>query len=281
MLGVFSRGEVKVGLALGGGGARGFAHLGAIKAFEEFGITFSYIAGTSAGSVVGACYAAGMNFDEIYAVAKTIKEKEIRTSKLPLIPSKTDGIENLITRAVGDINIEDLKIPFSAVAVDLKSTKEVCISKGKLAKAVAGSCCIPGVFVPVEFGDMLLCDGGLQNTIPADIPRYFGCDYVIAVDCHKTRNYGTSSSKIIDVLSCSIRILMKGNAVKGYVNSDIIIQPDTKRFKATKTEGIDDMIEEGYRATIDLMPQIKELIRKKPFRKRKIISEKDEITFIK
>lgn len=281
MLGVFSRGEAKVGLALGGGGARGFAHLGAIKAFEEFGIKFDYIAGTSAGSVVGACYAAGMTYDEIYEAAKTIKEKEIRTSKIPLFPSKTEGIENLMKRTVGDINIEDLKIPFSAVAVDLKTTKEVCISKGNLAKAVAGSCCVPGVFIPVEFEDMLLCDGGLQNTIPADVPRYFGCDYVIAVDCHKTRGYGTTSSKIIDVLSCSIRILMKGNAVKGYVNADIVIQPDTKRFKATKTDGIDDMIEEGYRATVDLIPQIKDLIKKKPFRKRKIISEKDEITFIK
>lgn len=280
MFGVFNRDNVKIGLALGGGGARGFSHLGAIKAFEEFGIKFDYVAGTSAGSIVGACYASGMTYDEMYNVAKGIKEKEIRTSKIPFFPSKTEGIELVIKKTLGDINIEELKIPFSAVAVDLKSTKEICISKGNLAKAVAGSCCVPGVFTPVEFGDMLLCDGGLQNTIPADIPRFFGCDYVIAVDCHKTRNYGTDSSKVVDVISCSIRILMKGNAVKGYVNSDIIIQPDTKRFKATKTEGLDDMIEEGYKATIDLIPKIKELIKKKPFRRRKIISEKDEIIFI-
>jgi len=280
MFGVFNRDNPKVGLALGGGGARGFSHLGALKAFEEFGIKFDYVAGTSAGSVVGACYAAGLTYDEIYKAAKGIKEKEIRTNKIPFFPSKTEGIENLMKKTIGDINIEDLKIPFSAIAVDLKSTKEVCISKGNLAKAVAGSCCVPGVFTPVEFGDMLLCDGGLQNTIPADIPRFFGCDYVIAVDCHKTRSYGTESSKIVDVITCSIRILMKGNAVKGYVNADIVIQPDTKRFKATKTDGIDDMIEEGYRATIDAIPKIKDLIRKKPLRKRKIIAEKDEIIFI-
>lgn len=280
MFGVFDRGNPKIGLALGGGGARGFSHLGALKAFEEFGIKFDYVAGTSAGSVVGACYSAGMTFEEIYRSAKEIKEKEIRTNKIPFFPSKTEGIENLMKKTVGDINIEDLKIPFSAVAVDLKSTKEVCISKGNLAKAVAGSCCVPGVFTPVEFNDMLLCDGGLQNTIPADIPRFFGCDYVIAIDCHKTRGYGTDSAKIVDVLTCAIRILMKGNAVKGYVNADVVIQPDTKRFKATRTSGIDEMIEEGYRATVDAIPKIKELIKKKPSRKRKIVSEKDEIIFI-
>ena len=274
------RRKVKVGLALGGGGARGFTHLGAIKAFEEFGINFDYVAGTSAGSIVGACYASGMKWEEMYKVAKNIREKDIRTSKIPLMPSKTDGIENLIISTLGDINIEDLKIPFSAVAVDIKSTKEVCISHGNLAKAIAGSCCVPGIFIPVEFNNLLLCDGGLQNTIPGDIPRFFGCDYVIAVDCNKERTYGTNSSKVIDVLSCTIRILMKGNAVKGYVNSDIVIQPDTKRFKSTKTTGFEEMIEEGYRATIDLMPKIKELIRRKPFFKKKNYLEKDNIKFI-
>ena len=185
------------------------------------------------------------------------------------MPSKTDGIESVMINALGDINIEQLKTKFSAVAVDIKSTKEVCISHGNLAKAVAGSCCVPGVFVPVEFGDMLLCDGGLQNTIPADIPRYFGCDYVVAVDCNKSRTYGTDSSKFIDVISCAIRILMKSNAVSGYINADVIIAPETKRFKSTSTDGFEDMIEEGYKAAIDIMPEIIKL-----FRKRKVFKSK-------
>ena len=119
------------------------------------------------------------------------------------------------------------------------------ISKGNLAKAVMGSCAVPGVFQPVIFDDMILCDGGLQNTIPADIPRYYGCDYVISVDVNKSRTYGTESTKTLDVLLCSVRILMKSNAIRGYVNSDIVITPETKRFKSTKTDGMDDMIEEG------------------------------------
>ena len=275
---LFNR-KIKIGLALGGGGARGFTHIGVLKAFEEFGIKFDYIAGTSAGSVVGACYAAGMKSEEIYAVAKTIREKDIRTNKIPLMPSKTEGLENLLKKTLGDINIEDLKKPFSAVAVDIKTTKEVCISHGNLSKAVAGSCCVPGVFVPVQFGDLLLCDGGLQNTIPADVPRFFGCDYVIAVDCNKERTYGTDSIKVLDVLSCTIRILMKGNAVKGYVNADFVVQPDTRRFKATKADGIDEMVEEGYRAGVDAIHKIKDILKKRSTFKKKYLN-KEDILFV-
>ncbi len=274
------RRKVKIGLALGGGGARGFTHLGVIKAFEEFGITFDYIAGTSAGSLVGAFLASGMKFEQMYEISKTVDAKDIRTNKIPLMPSKTEGIENMITKSLGNINIEDLKTPFSAIAVDIKSAKEVCISKGNLAKAVAGSCCVPGVFIPVEFNEMNLCDGGLQNTIPADIPKYFGCDFVVAIDCNHERLYGTQSTKMIDVLSCSIRILMKSNAVKGYINADIVIAPNTKRFKSTATDGLEEMIEEGYKACIDLMPQIKDLFGKRKMFKRRKKLHKHDITFI-
>ena len=275
----FKRKRPKIGLALGGGGSRGFSHLGAIKAFEEFGLDFDYVCGTSAGSIVGAFYAAGYNFQKMFEVAKSIKIKDIRTSKLFFVPSKTDGIEKVITDNLGDINIEDLKKPFSAVAVDIKSTNEVCITKGNLAKAVAGSCCVPGIFQPVEFGDRILCDGGLQNTVPADIPKLMGCDYVVAVDVNKSRSYGTSSTKMIDVLACSIRILMKGNVVKGYVNGDVILKPETKRFKSTSTEGYLDMIEEGYREAIDRMPEILALFQGKA-QKKKIKIKEDNFEII-
>lgn len=276
---MFGRDKVKIGIAFGGGGARGFSHLGAIKAFEEFGIKFDYVAGTSAGSLVGAFYAAGYSFQEMYDVVKTMRVKDIRKNVLPFTPSKLDGLINIVKGRLGDINVQDLPKPFSAVAVDLKSTKEVCISKGNLAKALAGSCAVPGVFQPVEFENMLLADGGLQNTIPADVPRYFGCDYVVSVDVNKSRTYGTDSNKFIDVIMCSIRILMKSNAVRGYVNSDVVIAPETKRFKATKTDGLDEMIEEGYKATIDAMPSIMELFRRK--RKNRCKTVPKDIIFLK
>ncbi len=269
---MFGKKTVKIGIAFGGGGARGFSHLGAIKAFEEFGIKFDYVAGTSAGSLIGAFYSAGYSFKEMYDVAKSVRMKDIKTNHVPFVPSKLDGLGDIIKKELGDINIEDLEIPFSAVAVDLISTKEVVISKGNLAKAVMGSCAVPGVFQPVEHEGMLLADGGLQNTIPADIPRHYGCDYIVSIDVNKSRTYGTKSSKLTDVIMCSIRILMKSNAVRGYVYSDIVVAPETKRFKSTSTDGMEDMIEEGYNATIDAMPKIIELFS----RKRKVyFNEKD------
>lgn len=272
----FGRRKAKIGLALSGGATRGFAHIGAIKAFEEFGLKFDYICGTSAGSLVGAFYAAGYGYKELLKVAKEIKVKDIRTSKVIFVPSKTEGIESIITSNLGDINIEDLKTPFSAVAVDIKTTYEVCLTHGNLAKAVAGSCAVPGIFQPVEHEGMHLCDGGLQNTMPADIPKLMGCDYVISVDVNKERAYGTDSTKVLDVLACSIRILMKSNVVKGYLNSDVVLRPETKRFKSTKTEGYLDMIEEGYREAIDKMPAIMKIFSLRARPKRKKIKFKEE-----
>ena len=258
--------NVKIGLSLGGGATRGFAHLGAIKAFEEAGIRFDFVAGTSAGSLVGAFYSAGLTYEQMYNIASNIKEKEIRTSKIILIPSKTTGIENLIIDNLGDIDIQDLPLPFAPVVVDLKSTEEIALRRGNLAKAVAGSCAVPGVFAPVEFEGKLLADGGLQNTIPADIPKLFGCDYVVAIDVNSTRAYGTESSKLLDVMGASIRILMKSNAIKGYVYSEVIVKPNLKRFKSTSIAGYDEMIEEGYKATKAMIPEILEVFKRKPLK---------------
>lgn len=270
---IISSKKPKIGLVLSGGGTRGFAHLGAIKAFEEYGLKFDFVSGTSAGSLVGAFYASGMKFEDMLNIARKIDEKDIRTSKLVFVPSKTEGIEKIITDNLGDINIEDLKIPFTATAVDLKSTDEVCLTKGNLAKAVAASCCVPAIFQPVEHNNRLLCDGGLRNTMPADIPKIFGCDYVVAIDVNKSRLYGTESTKLVDVMMCSVRILMESNVFKGYEYSDIVLRPETKRFKSTKTEGWLDMIEEGYREAINNMPEILKLFQRSAlniFKKKKL-----------
>ncbi len=279
MLNLFRK-PIKVGLAFGGGGARGFSHIGVIKAFEEYGLKFDYVAGTSVGSLIGAAYAKGMTSQEMYDRAKKLKVKDIKTNKIFFMPSKTDGLQSLAVELFGDIDIQELPTPFSAVAVDLKSTKEVCISHGNLAKALAGSCCVPGIFQPVEFGDRLLCDGGLQNTIPANVPRYFGCDYVVSVDCNSTRTYGTDSSKVLDVLGCSIRILMKSNAIKGYIYSDVMIATNNKKFKSTKLDGLDEMVETGYKNAIDMMPEIMKIFGRKMPKKNFKDFDKGEIDFI-
>lgn len=267
--------KVKIGLALGGGGARGFAHLGVLKAFEENNISFDYVAGTSAGSLVGALHCAGLTYQQIYDIAKNLKKKDIKPGTFMFVPSKTEGLQKVIISAIGDISFQELKKPFAAVAVDLISADEIIITHGSVAKAVAGSCAVPGVFVPVEFEHMHLADGGLQNTIPADVPRLYDCDYVVAVDVNSTRGEGTDSLKMIDVLPATIRILMKSNAVKGYLNADVIIQPNLKRFKSTKMDGFEEMIEEGYRAAMDKMPEILNIISKK--RKERFVVNSESI----
>lgn len=257
----------KIGLALGGGGARGFSYIGVMRAFEEAGIKFDYIAGTSIGSIFGAMLAYGKSSDELEQIAKTIKVKDIRKSKIPLVPSSTEAIEELIKSVVGDINIEDLSIPFCAVAVDMLTGQEIILTKGNLAKSLAGSCAVPAVFQAVEFEDKLLFDGGLQNNLPADVLRKLGCDAVIAVDINSTRGDGTKSTKYFDLLIASVDIMMKSNSIKGYLNADMIIKPDLKRFKASKTDGMLEMIEEGYFATKKMLPEIKELFKRKKLKK--------------
>ena len=257
----------KIGLALGGGGARGFALIGAIRAFEEENIKFDYISGTSIGSIVGAMVSYGLTSAQMQEIATKIRVKDIRTSKIPFMPSSTEALENILINTVGDINIEDLKTPFCAVAVDMVSGNEVDITTGRLCKALAGSCAVPTVFSAVEFEDKVLFDGGLQNTIPADVLRKLGCDAVVSIDINSTRGNGTNSKKYIDLLMASIGVMMKSNAIKGYLNSDIMIKPDLQRFSASKTDGMLEMIEEGYKATKAMMPQIKELFRRKKLKK--------------
>lgn len=269
LLDLFKPKKIKVGLALGGGGARGFTHIGVIKAFEEHGIKFDAIAGTSVGSLVGAFYAAGYTYQELYKIAQSTELKDIKSSKMIFVPSKTEGIERVITENLGDINIEDLAIPFTAVAVDLKTTEEVHLKKGNLAKAVAGSCAVPGIFHPVEHEGMHLVDGGLRNNLPSNVLKMLDCDYVVAVDINKSRGYGTDSTKVMDVLACAIRILTKSNTTKGYLYADVVVKPETKRFKATSKEGFEEMIEEGYKEAISQIEAIKDLFKGKKLSKRK------------
>lgn len=273
--------KVKIGLALGGGGARGYAHLGVLKAFEEYGLKFDFISGTSVGALIGAFYANGWNYSNMYEISSKFKEKEIRTSRIPFMPSNTEGLQNIITRSLGDIDISDSKIPFAIIATDILSTKECIIKKGNLAKAVAGSCAVPAIFQPVKFEDKVLIDGGVQNTLPSDVPKLFGCDYVIAVDVHAARNEGAKTSKYFDVLGATMRVLMSKSARLGYKYADLVLTPETKRFKSTKLEGFDDMIEEGYRETIDKMPKILEIFNRKPVKNKMKIKIEKEMIIIK
>jgi len=253
----------KFGLALGGGGTKGLALIGAIKAFEEAGIKFDYVAGTSVGALIGAFYCAGISADKMLEYALNLKEKEIKTSKIPLTPSKTDGLEEVIKRYLGDIQFDELKIPFCAVAVDIKTGEEVHLTKGSLVKAIAGSCAVPAVFQPVEFENYLLFDGGLQNTIPANVPKLNNCEITIGIDVNSSRGQGTDSTNYFKLLGQAISVMMKSNAIKGYLNADLMIKPNMKRFKNSSLDGAREMFEEGYKATKEKIQEIKDLFAKR------------------
>lgn len=276
-MGIFRKSKTVIGLCLGGGGTRGFAHIGALRAFEEYGIKFDMVAGCSVGSCMGAFICAGKTFKQIYAIGNNLEVKDIKKNKIKFMPSSTEGIQQLISSNIKQHTIEELPTKLYIVSVDAKTGKEVVFEKGSLPEIVAGSCAVPGVFYPVVYNDMTLIDGGVMNNIPADVLRKHGCDVVITVDVNSTRGGGTTSDKFYDVFLASIGIMMKNNSLKGYQYSDIVIKPDMKRFKSSKLDGNQAMIEEGYNATVAVMPEILKLIKSKRYRLWKRRTRKAEL----
>ena len=206
-------GRPKIGLALGGGGAKGAAEVGVLKVLEEAGIHVDYIAGTSIGSIVGGLYASGYSAKELETMFQTQEWISLLTDRkaslsnepyktidgvtyvfgFPVIDRNSRGfgmmgggkIEQVLDSMVsvrGCADFETLRIPFRCVTADIRTAKEVILSKGPICKALRASMAIPGIFKPVERGDYLLVDGGMLNNLPVDVCRAMGADIVIAVD---------------------------------------------------------------------------------------------------
>ena len=250
--------KFKLGLALSGGGTRGFAHIGVLKAFEEERIAFDCVAGTSAGSLIGAMYCARVSVEQMIDEAKRITRKDV-VNRL-FINSNSANIANIANRLLHDMTFNDLTTPFSAVAVDLVDGQEVVLNSGVVAKAVSASCAVPAVFKPVQMDGMTLVDGGLLNNMPADVCRMMGAEIVIGVDLNHHRGEGTTSKKMTDTLLACWRIVSKSTMYKGLTNSDVVIEPELKEFARTSLKNIDEMVEEGYRATKEKMAEIKEVL---------------------
>jgi len=174
-----------VGLALGGGSARGWAHIGVIRALSEAGIDIDYIAGTSIGSVVGSVFSAG-NIGTLEEVAVRLDWKQIAYLFDVVLPKSglIDGkkVAGFVQNHLKKTNIEELPIPFCAVSTDLNTGKEVVIREGDIIEAVRASISIPGIFTPVRNNGRILVDGGLVNPVPVSVAREMGADFVIAVD---------------------------------------------------------------------------------------------------
>ena len=250
--------KFKLGLALSGGGTRGFAHIGVLKAFEEERIKFDCVAGTSAGSLIGAMYCADVTCEQMIEVAKQVTRKEL-LSKF-LINSDSANIANVANRLLADKTFKQLSVPFAAVAVDISDGQEVVLTNGSVAKAVSASCAVPALFKPVEIDGMVLVDGGLLNNMPADVCRSLGAEIVIGVDLNHHRGSGTKSRKLKDTLIATWDITTKSTMYKGVMNSDVVIEPELLEYKRTSLKYIDQMVDEGYRAAKEKMAEIKELL---------------------
>lgn len=254
--------KYKLGLALSGGGARGFAHIGAFKAFAEHNINFDYVAGTSVGSIMGACYCAGYSYQQIADFAHTVYDRDIINSKLLKINNRASNIANVLSRLIGDITFQQLPIPLCVVAVDLISGNEVVLNSGNVAKACSASSAVPAIFTSVKIDNYNLVDGGLLNNIPSDVVRSMGAEYVVAIDLNHSRGEGTDSDKFWNKMGAVWRILMKATAFKGAMNSDIIIEPELRIFSNSTIANVDEMIEEGYRSTLNAIQEIKFMLGK-------------------
>ena len=165
------RHRYKVGLALSGGGAKGIAHVGVIRAFEETGLDFDFVAGTSVGSLVGAAYCAGISWEKMAEFCRSVKEKDIRNSRSVFFPSESRNIERLAYRLLGGKNFNELKTPFACNAVNLATGEERIFTRGNLAKAISASCSVPVIFSGVDIEGEHYVDGGLLMNLPVTTIR--------------------------------------------------------------------------------------------------------------
>lgn len=236
----------KIGLALGGGAVRGAAHVGVLHALNDAGIRPDYIAGTSIGAFVGAFYAFGKSWQEINEIASKLRWVDITgvsLSRYGLLSN--DKISDLIVEHIGDKNIEDADIPLAIVAADATKGEKVVFKEGSLTKAVMASTCIPGIFIPVIDGDMMLVDGGIVESVPINTVREMGPKYVIGVDLNTKHAIGKPNN-ILEVILSSFHYLSRTAASFQTEDADLLIKPDLSSFSRSDIKHINDIVKQGY-----------------------------------
>lgn len=258
---------VKVGLALGGGAARGFAHIGVIKALEAQGIVPDVVVGTSAGSLVGALYAAGNNGFALQKLALEMEEAAISDWSVPFFSKSTgvlkgEALQNYVNRAVNGMPLEKMKIPFGAVATDLKNGQPILFQRGNTGTAVRASSAVPSLFQPVRVGERYYVDGGLVSPVPVRFAREMGAEFVIAVNISSQPDAQPSTSAL-DVLLQTFAIM--GQSINHYElkDADIVIQPQLGTMKGNDFPGRNTAILAGEQAASALMPEIKRKLAEK------------------
>lgn len=245
----------KVGLALGGGGAKGLAHIGVIKEIERAGLEISYITGTSMGALVGAWYAATKDIKALEDLFLSVKKDGMNTASK--IVRKRDGsifkdssIPDFLEDHFKKFNFEDCKIPFKAIATDVKNGAQIILEKGSIADAVRASTALPVIFSPVQIDGHLLMDGGFVNPVPADVVKDMGAEFVIAVDV--SSRWLNLSEEHLNVLHTHALIAAAMSVVEFQIasrvlvgNADVVLRPNVLNHSWLDFGGARELIAHG------------------------------------
>jgi NTE family protein len=251
----------KVALVLGGGAARGIAHIGALRVFERENIKFDLVVGTSIGAFIGAHYALGNDLRAAEELALKFKVAESLDFVIPptLGLIKGNKVYEIIKSALEDRTFSDLKVPLAVVAADIENGEEVVFTEGLLREAVRVSCSYPGIFVPQRIGGRLLVDGGIINTVPVSVARRMGVDIVVTVDvgfCVQAGEIKTLPGIILQMYQ------IMGDQLNQYQSqdADIIIRPDLVAIDQLAFGKAGIAIESGERAAMEKLSDVKKIL---------------------
>ncbi|GHA87217.1 patatin-like phospholipase family protein [Cognatilysobacter bugurensis] len=248
---------VRVGLALGGGAAKGFAHIGVIKMLEANGIRVDVVSGTSAGSVVGALYASGMDAFAMQTKAFELDEASIRdVSLFSGGVVKGEKLQSYVNELVGQRPLQSMKRPLAVVATRLEDGERTVFTRGNTGQAVRASSSIPGVFEPVKIGKSTYVDGGVVSPVPVDAARGLGADYIIAVDI-SSKAGGSAPGSLLGNVNQSITIMGQKLGALELARANAVIRPAVLDIGATDFEAKNRAILEGERAALAVLPRIR------------------------
>jgi NTE family protein len=255
-----SPGRAGLGLALGGGFARGFAHLGVLQVLEQNRIPISFIAGTSVGSILGAAYASGAPLARIIATCRTLRFRDIarwRVSRLGLASNHRLG--DLIEQVFESKRFEDLQIPMAVVATDLANGEPVVFTHGNLCEAIRASCAFPGLFEPVQIGTRYLADGGLVAQVPTCAARELGAAHVMGVSVGVEDGHRGAPSNIFQVVCRAVSAAQKHQLEIWERHADLVLRPDVQSLAWDDFDRADEAIEAGAAAARRALPRIQKL----------------------
>ena len=250
----------KLGLSLGSGGVKGLAHLGALKVFEEEGIEFDVIAGTSIGSIVGALYAKGYSSDDMLSLLNEVGLADPQFAFMVVLGMVS--LPEVINRFTGGATFSDLKKPFKAVAVDAVKGKEVIFSSGDLSIALASSSAIPP-FRPIEIDGKILVDGAYLNYVPSDVVKEMGADFVLAINLGKGKDTNQGIKSTLDEIFPSNGVPFANRSHQCYEYSDFILHPDLSAFSTSSFKNLDEIYKIGYDCAKEKVQEILSRIKDK------------------